>query len=240
MAEDFSFSLANIPIEAEYRKLKTMRLTVYPDGRVKIAAPSGTAPSAVIKFAATKLEWIEKQRKKFLDNSAGTKPGSRPGAGDTFRNHSVIYVWGVPHELVLVEHSGNSKIIVSGNIIKMYSRPNSPKSKKQEILDRWRRRVLKEAAPEIINKWEMRIGVKVNKLYIRKMKSHWGSCNYEKQTLRLNSELTKRSPECLEYVIVHEMLHIIEKGHNRDFYNLLGKYIPDWKVIRKKMNNDRL
>jgi predicted metal-dependent hydrolase len=117
----------------------------------------------------------------------------------------------------------------------MFVRPGSTKTQKQEFLDRWYRRILKEDAPGIIKKWEGRIGVEVKKLYVRKMKSHWGSCNCEKQTMRLNSELAKRKSECLEYVIVHEMLHIIEKGHNKNFYRLLNHYLPNWKIMRKEM-----
>jgi len=229
----YTFEMASILVEVEYRNVKTLRLTVYPpDGRVRIAAPPGTAPDLIRKFAASKIKWIEKHREKFLNHSAD----SRPELKSSLRNHSTVYVWGVPHELELIERAGNSKIVVEDGRMMMYARPLSPKVKKQEILDRWYRRILKEAASPIIKEWEARIGVEVEKLYIRKMKSHWGSCNYQRQTLRLNSELAKRRPECLEYVIVHEMLHIIERGHNRNYYRLLNKYIPSWKIIRKRMN----
>ena len=151
-----------------------------------------------------------------------------------------MYIWGAAHELELIERAGNSKIIITDTRMTMYVRPGSTKAKRQEYLDKWYRRILKEAALAIVEKWEGRIGVEVKKIYVRKMKSHWGSCNYGKQTMRLNSELAKRKIECLEYVIVHEMLHIIESGHNRNFYRLLNKYIPGWKDIRKKMNRGDL
>ena len=229
----YTFELASIRVEVEYRNVKTLRLTVYPpDGRVKIAAPPGTTRESIGTFAASKIKWIEKHRKKFLNNRTGTKQDLT----GSLRNHSTVYVWGVPHELELVEREGNAKITVEGGRMTMRIRPHSPKAKKQEILDRWRRRSLKEAASPLIEKWEVRMGVEVEKLYVRKMKSHWGSCNCEKQTLRLNSELAGRSPEYLDYVIIHEMLHIIEKGHNRNFYRLLGKFIPEWKAIRKRLN----
>jgi len=126
--------------------------------------------------------------------------------------------------------------VITDGKMKLYTRPGSTKTKKEEILDKWYRNALKEAAPPLIKTWETRLGVEVKKLYVRKMKTHWGSCNCEKKTLRLNSELAKRGNEYLEYVIVHEMLHIIEKGHNQKFYRLLSKYLPDWKNIRKRMN----
>jgi len=147
-----------------------------------------------------------------------------------------VFVWGAGLALEIIERRGNPKILIEGGQMKLYVRPGSSKTKKQEVLDKWYSRSLKEAAPPIIKNWEKRIGVEVKKLYVRKMKTHWGSCNSERQTLRLNSELVKRSPECLEYVIVHEMLHIIEKGHNNKFYRLLNQYLPNWKDIRKKMN----
>ena len=224
-----SFYLAAIPCEAEYKNVKTMRLTVYPpDGRVRITAPSGTAPEIIKKFAASKIEWIEKHRQRFLNNSKVTGP---------LRNHSTVYVWGTALEVELIERQGNPKIIIDSPYIRIFVRPDSSKAKRLEFLDKWYRKTLKEKAPPIIQKWEAIMGVNVKKLYVRKMKSHWGSCNCARQTLRLNSELVKRSPDCLEYVIVHEMLHIIEKGHNRNFYRLLGQYIPEWKEIRKRMNS---
>jgi len=233
----FSFELAAIPIEVEYRKVKTLRLTVYPpDGRVRVAAPQGTTAEFIRKFAASKIAWIKNQREKFIKNSNGIISRT---AG-TLRNHSAVYVWGEAYELELVEHRGNQKILIEDKCMKMYVRPDSTKVKKIELLDRWYRRILKETAPELIRKWEAILGIEVKKLYVRKMKSHWGSCNYVKQTLRLNSELVKRNPIYLEYVIVHEMLHIIEKGHNRNFYRLLMKYIPEWKTIRKNLNTGEI
>jgi len=217
-----------LQIEIEYKNIKAMRLTVYPpDGRVKITAPPGTDYELIKKFAASKSGWIEKHRQKFLNHSKLTGP---------LKNHSSVYVWGEALELEIIERKGHPKILINAGKMQMYSRPGSSKSVRQEFLDKWYRGLLKEAAPKIIETWEKRIGVEIKKLYVRKMKTHWGSCNREKQSMRLNSELVKRSPECLEYVIVHEMLHIIEKGHDKKFYRLLNQYLPEWKSIRKKMN----
>jgi predicted metal-dependent hydrolase len=231
---NYNFQIESVLFEVEYRPVKVIRLTVYPpDGRVKISAPPGTAAEFIKKFAASKLSWIEKHRQKFLNQPSRSGPGLK----SSLRNHSPVFVWGTAFELEIIERRGNPKIVIEGGNMKLFVRPDSSKAKRQEFLDRWRRKTLKEAAEASIKNWEKLIGVEVKKLYVRKMKSHWGSCNYEKQTLRLNSELAKRRSECLEYVIVHEMLHIIEKGHNRKFYRLLNKYIPEWKVIRKEMNS---
>ena len=228
----YTFTLAAIPFEVEYKNVKALRLTVYPpDGRVRIAAPYGISHEYIGKFASSRIGWIEKHREKYLNHSR---------INGNLKNHASVYVWGEALELVLFERAGNPKILVEGRCMKMTVRPNSTREKNQAFLDKWYRGKLKETAPGIIKKWEKRMGLEVQKLYVRKMKSHWGSCNCDKRTLRLNSELVKRNPECLEYVIVHEMLHIIEKGHNRNFYRLLNQYMPAWKVIRKKMNKGEI
>jgi hypothetical protein len=217
-----------LQVEIEYKNVKTMRLTVYPpDGRVKITAPLGTVHESIKKFADSKIDWIKKHRQKFMSHSKLTGP---------LKNNALVYVWGAALKLEIIERKGHPKIIIAGEIMKMYVRPGSSKTTRQEFLDKWYRGILKETALPLINNWEKRIGIKIKKLYVRKMKTHWGSCNCEKQTMRLNSELAKRGIECLEYVIVHEMLHVIEKGHNKKFYGLLSKYLPEWKAIRKKMN----
>jgi hypothetical protein len=217
-----------LQVEIEYKKVKALRLTVYPpDGRVKITAPFGADYETIKKFAASKIGWIEKHRQKFKNHSKLSGP---------LKNHSIVYVWGAALELEIIERKGHPKIVISGGKMKMYTRPGSSKTQRQEFLDKWYRGALKEFAPGIIENWEKRTGIEVKKLFVRKMKTHWGSCNPAKQTLRLNSELAKRDPQYLEYVIVHEMLHIIEKGHNKKFYRLLSKYLPDWKNIRKNMN----
>ena len=239
---NYTFELAGILFELEFRKIKTMRLTVYQpnskraDGLVKITAPEGTSRELIISFASSKLDWVKQQRKKFQENSTRLKTGT----SGALLNGSTVYVWGEVYQLQLIEHSGNSRIKLDGGYVKMYIRSGSTKAKKQEVLDRWYRRLLKERAPEIIKKWEAHTGLSIKNLYFRKMKTCWGSCNYKKQTLRLNTELAKRKTECLEYVILHEMLHIIEKGHNKKFYRLLDKYMPEWKVIRKRMNTGEL
>jgi len=221
-----------ISVEVEFRNVRTLRLTVYPpDGRVRIIAPFRANREDIKKFASSKIAWIQKQRAKFLNHSKLTA---------SLINHATVFVWGDPWELEIIERKGNPKIVLEGGIMKMYVRPDSTKAKRQEFLDKWYSKILKDSAPAIIEEWEGRIGVEVKKIFVRKMKTHWGSCNSTRQTLRLNSELAKRKRECLEYVIVHEMLHIIEKSHNRKFYSLMNKYIPAWKIIRKKMNSGEL
>jgi predicted metal-dependent hydrolase len=224
--------LGDLQIEIEYKRVKNLRLTVYPpDGRVHVSAPLHTSREFILNFASSKKQWIEKHQAEFRRNVR---------AANQLQNHEIHYVWGVAHKLELIERKGHPKIVIKDGLMQMYARPDSPVEKRQEILDKWYRRIIGEVVPVLVNKWEPLIGVKIKGIYFRKMKSHWGSCNYTKQTIRLNTELAKKPPECLEYVIVHEMIHILEPSHNRNFYRLMNKHLPSWKIIRKKMNTGEI
>jgi predicted metal-dependent hydrolase len=227
-----TFKLGEIPVSVEYKNVKTLRMTVYPlDGKVCISAPTDAPWEFIRSFAVSKISWIEKHQKNFRRNAR---------AKNQFQPHEIYYIWGSAYKLELVERRGYPKVVLEENILRLYSRPDSSKEQKQTTLDNWYRKLLRETVPRFILKWEPIIGVTVKAVYLRKMKSHWGSCNYQKQTIRLNTELAKKPPECLEYVLVHEMIHIIEPSHNRDFYTLMNKYLPAWKLIRKKMNSGEI
>ena len=230
-----SFTLADIPIGVEYKNIQTLRLTVSPpDGSVRISAPLNATRESIRDFAASKLQWIEKHRQRFRPDGDSAHPRN------SLRNNAIHFVWGEARNLELVEKNGRPKITLEDKTIRLQAPPGTEKSKKQQMLDAWYRRLMREAAPALIKKWEPVIGVSIGKIFYRKMKTHWGSCNYQRRTIRLNTELAKKIPACLEYVIVHEMLHIIESGHNQNFYRLMNSYIPDWKIIRKKMNRGEL
>jgi predicted metal-dependent hydrolase len=227
--------VGNYQIEVEYRQVKTLRLTIYPPGaageRIRVSAPLLTPRQSIRDFVVSKADWIEKHRARFRRN-----PGISGPPGD----RELFYVWGLPRRLELVERQGRPRIDAAGGRMRIFVRPGDGLGERQKMLDRWYRRQLKEAASRMVPLWAARIGVSVQRIYYRKMKSHWGSCNYTKKTIRLNTELAKRQPQCLEYVILHELVHILEPSHNRNFYRLMDKYLPGWKLIRKQMNRGEL
>ncbi|MDR2747157.1 MAG: M48 family metallopeptidase [Treponema sp.] len=229
--------VGNYRIEVEYRRIKTLRMTIYPPGtsapggRIRVSAPLHTPRQFIQNFVASKTAWIEKHRARFRGN---------PGNSGLPEDQELFYVWGLPHRLELVERQGRPRIETAEGRILMCVRPGDGLQARQKMLDRWYHRLLKEAASRMVPLWAARIGVSVQRTYYRKMKSHWGSCNYTKKTIRLNTELAKRRPQCLEYVILHELVHIIEPSHNRNFYRLMDTYLPDWKLIRKQMNRGEL
>jgi predicted metal-dependent hydrolase len=223
--------VGNLQVEVRYRGVKNLRLTVYPPaGEVRVSAPPHTSAEFIRDFVSSKLPWIEKHRARYRGRS---KTGG-------LEDRETQYVWGRPWELRVVERRGRPGVVVEDGVLRLSVRPGADRAKRQELLDAWRRRVLRETAPALMEKWGARIGVRARGLYVRKMKSHWGSCNYERGTIRLNSELVKKSPLCLEYVILHELIHLIEPSHNRNFYRLLGLYMPSWKEIRRGMNSGAL
>jgi len=223
------FKIGNILFNIEYKRIKVLRITVYPpDGRVCIFAPINTADDAIRNFAASKVQWIEKHREKFRRNVK---------AKNQLKNSEIHFVWGIPHSLQIIEKAGRAKVSPDDGILTLQIPPGTRKAKKQEILDKWYRRLVVQAAPPLVKKWEKALGFGIKKIFYRKMKTHWGSCNSQKKTIRLNTELAKKEPVCLEYVVVHEMLHVIESRHDKNFYRLMDRYIPNWKIIRRNMNH---
>lgn len=227
-----SFRLGTITVNVEYRRIKLLRMTIYPpDGRVCVFAPLHATDESILNFAAPKTQWIEKHREKFRRNTASK---------NSLKNNEIHFVWGIAHNLELCEKTGRAKIVRQDNILKMQVPPGTPKAKKQQILDKWYHSLTQEAVPPLVLKWEKITGINIRGIFYRKMKSHWGSCNSKKHTIRLNTELAKKPPSCLEFVIVHEMLHTVEPHHNQNFYRLMDKYFPGWKIIRREMNKNEI
>jgi predicted metal-dependent hydrolase len=225
-------------VEVEYKPIKTLRMTVYPpapprspEGRIRVSAPPCTPRQIIQNFVISKAAWIEKHQARFRKT---------PPAAGALRDGGEYPVWGLPHRLELSERPGCPRIAAAGGRLLMSVRPGDSQERRQKILDAWYRALCKDAAAPMVKAWEERIGLKVNRVYYRSMKTHWGSCNYTKKTIRLNTELSKKPPECLEYVILHELIHILEPSHNRNFYRLMDLYLPSWRGIRKKMNRGEL
>jgi predicted metal-dependent hydrolase len=231
--------VGNYQIEVEYRQVKTLRMTIYPpragdsppEGRIRVSAPLHTSRQFILNFVTSKTDWIEKHRTRFRRN---------PASPSLPRDQELFYVWGRPHRLGLIERQGRPRIEAAEGRMLMFVRPGDDLEARRKLLDRWYRRLVKEAASRLVPLWAARLGVSVQRIYYRKMKSHWGSCNYTKKTIRLNTELAKKAPQCLEYVILHELVHILEPSHNRNFYRLMDKYLPAWKIIRKQMNRGEI
>lgn len=224
-----TLELGDIAIEVCRKDVKNIHLSVYPPlGRVKISAPSHINLDSIRVFAISKLSWIRQQQKK-LSEQAREAPRE-------FSNCESHYVWGRRYRLKLFEYDGPLSIELRAGYMHFYYRPGADPARRQELLDNWYRHQIRKAAPPILAKWASIMGVTVNHLYVQRMKTRWGSCNPQKGNVRLNTDLAKKPIECLEYILVHEMTHLIAPRHNAQFSSLLDQFFPQWRTHRDELN----
>jgi len=177
----------------------------------------------------SKLDWIKRQQLKLRRPERETPR--------EYRDSESHYVWGKPYLLKLIEVYQAPSIDLTHDQMFLRLRPATPARKKQAIMEEWYRAKVTEAVPPLIAKWEMAMAAKVERFFVRRMKTRWGSCTPRTRRIRLNTELAKKSPELLEYVVVHEMVHLIERHHNDRFVGLMDRHLPNWRDLRKALNN---
>ena len=221
--------LGNIKIDVELKNIKNIHLSVYPpNGKVKISAPDRMELDTIRVFAISKLQWIKKQQEAFRNQERET-----PREYLTKESH---YFKGKRYLLKVIEHNAKPKVILKHSEIELYIRPNATIEKRKQILDEWYRAELKKLVPKMIEKWEKKIGVKSNEFGIKKMKTKWGTCNTKAKRIWLNLEIAKKPFECLEYIIVHELVHLLERKHNEKFIKYMNEFMPKWRFYREELN----
>lgn len=224
-----TIQLGELVIDVELKDIKNIHLSVYPpNGKVRIAAPERMDLDTIRVFAISKLKWIKKQQEAFRKQERET-----PREYLTRESH---YFLGERYLLKVIELDTSPKIVMKRKEIQMYVRPDTTQEKKQEVLDEWYRSELKRIVPPMIESWEKTIGVSTNEFGIKKMKTKWGTCNHDARRIWLNLELAKKPVECIEYIVVHELLHLIEPSHNQRFIALLDNFMPKWKFYREELN----
>lgn len=180
-------------------------------------------------FAISKLGWIKKHVKTFKE-----QPRETPR---TFVSGESHYYQGKRYLLQVIEYKGYNRVLLVGTkTLKMFIRPETPTSKRAEIMREWYRKQLKEQIPELLEKWEKIIGVKVNDWGVKQMRTKWGACNIEAGRIWLNLELAKKPPICMEYIIVHELVHLLERHHNDRFVSYMDRFMPKWRLYRDQLN----
>lgn len=225
--------LGDIDIVLTRKAVKHAHLSVHPPhGRVSLVAPTGTRLEVARAFAITKLEWIRCQRKKMREQARES-----PRRYVERESH---YLWGRRYLLSVREAQSKQAVILDHKRIKLVVRPGTDHDKRAEVIHEWHRSLLHKAIPQLIKKWETVLGVSVNAYFLQRMKTKWGSCNHIAGNIRLNTELVKKPKDMLEYVIVHEMLHLIEPKHSDRFIELLSRYYPAWREARAEMNEMEL
>lgn len=224
-------TIEDIEIEIERKNVKNIRLSVHPpNGSVRLCVPEKMDNEAIKSFIFSKLAWVKKQRNKFNSNDVQAKI--------EFLSGEEHYYLGAKYLLNIIETTKKQHVSLRENkYIDLYVRANSTVEKREKILNDWYRQNLKTIIPECINKWEDIIGVSVDDWAIKRMKTRWGTCNIRDKRIWINLELAKKSPSCIEYVVVHELVHLLERYHNDVFKAYMTEFLPNWKSTKKELNN---
>lgn len=223
-------TVSNITIDIVRKDIKNIHLAVYPPiGRVRIAAPLQVTDDAIKLFAISKIGWIKRHQREF-ENQERISPRE-------YKERESEYFQGRRYLLRINDTNGAGFVDLKGNTyLDLYISKNSSFENKQRVINEWHRKELKKILPELIAHWERKIGVKADSYSIRQMKTKWGSCNIEDKRIWINLELAKKPIHCLEYILVHEMIHLLERNHNDRFKNYMDTYFPNWKQIKDELN----
>jgi predicted metal-dependent hydrolase len=224
-----TLQLGEIEADVVQKDIKNVHLSVYPPtGRVHISAPERMSLDTIRVFAVSKLDWIRRQQAKLREQERETPR--------EYLDRESHYVWGRRHLLSLVERDKAPAVMVQHGRLVLTVRPGAEVSTRESLISRWYREQVRAAIPHLISTWTPMVGVQPERIFVRQMKTMWGSCNQATGTIRLNTELAKKPRECLEYVVVHEMTHLIEPTHNERFVALMDAFMPQWQTIRERLN----
>ncbi|GAA4230626.1 SprT family zinc-dependent metalloprotease [Postechiella marina] len=223
--------IANVEIDVIRKDIKNMHLAVYPPhGRIRLAVPQKTDEEVLRLFAISKLGWIKKHVKNFKAQARETVR--------TYVSGESHYYQGKRYMLEVIEYEGVSSVEIKGiSKIQLKVKKNTTTADKAKLMKEWYRKQLKEQLPELIEKWEKVIDVKSNAWGVKQMKTKWGACNTDAKRIWLNLELAKKPLICLEYILVHELVHLHERHHNDRFIYLMDKFMPKWRLHRNELNS---
>jgi predicted metal-dependent hydrolase len=223
-------TVAGMNVDVVRKDIKNLHIGVYPPaGRVRVAAPDRLDDEAIRLAVIQRLTWIKRQRKQLQE--AARQSEREMVSGETH------HVWGLGHRLVVIERPGKREIEVrSGRHLALLVPFRTGAETRRRVLDDWYRAQLRARIPDLIARWEPRIGTSVAHWQIKRMKTKWGSCNPDAARLWFNVELAKKHPLCLEYIVVHEMVHLVERTHGAKFTELMDDLLPDWRTRRDELN----
>jgi len=221
--------LGDITVDVVLKDIKNVHLSVYPPaGRVRISAPRRMSLDIIRVFAISKLEWIKQQQAKLR--------GQERESPREYLDRESHYVWGKRYLLTVVEADAPPAVELKHRRMVLRVRPGTDAEKRSSLVEEWYREQLKGELPALLKRWEPLLGVKAERWFVQRMKTKWGSCNHRARTIRLNTELAKKPPQCLEYIVVHELVHLLEPTHNARFLALMDRFMPNWQLHREELN----
>ena len=222
-------TVAGLGVDVVYKDIKNLHISVYPPvGRVRVAAPAQTDEDTIRLAVVQRLSWIKRQREQLQKAERQTRREMLSG--------ETHYVWGERYLLDVSRTSGHFHVEAQGKTLWVVTPEGTDAEGRRAALDRWYRRELKASVPALIEKWQPIVGVEVDKIVIRRMKTKWGTCIAQSRTIWLNPELAKKNPRCLDYIVVHELTHLLERGHGERFVALMNENMPDWRTRRDELN----
>ncbi len=225
-----AIKLGDLAIAVDRKNIKNIHLSVYPpNGRVRIAAPERMSLTTIRAFALGKLGWIKKQQRQ-LRSQERESPRE-------YVDRESHFVWGKRYLLKVSEKDGTPVVVeLTPRHLLLQIRPQTSKKRRHEIVEEWYRDQIREALPPVLEKWQKALGVKAGKVFVRRMRTKWGSCQPRTKSIRLNTDLAKKPRECLEYIVLHELLHLIEPTHSQRFLELMHRHMPKWPNYRNTLN----
>lgn len=225
--------IASLSMQVNRKSIKNLHISVLPpDGRVRVSAPKTMTETALRMAVISRIPWIKKQQADFA---------RQPRQSDReMVNGECHYLWGRRYRLNIIETNGHHQAKVMRGKIDLHVRKGTSKSNKTLVLSNYYRELLKRAVDPLIQHWQDKMGVFTTYWGVKKMKTKWGSCNTDTKRIWLNLELAKKPPECLEYILVHELVHLLERKHNERFKAYMDEFLPDWRERRDLLNKTPL
>ncbi len=222
--------VGGIPVEVVRKEIKNLHVGVYPpEGRVRVAAPIRLKNEAVRMAVISRLGWIRRKRKAFVEQSRQSQREMVTGESHYFLGRRYL--------IDVIEDTAPPTVrLVGTTTMEVRIRPDSDHQAREAVLQGWYRRRLRELIPPVLAKWEERVGVTVDEVRVKKMKTLWGSCNAEARRIWLNLELAKKPVSCLEYILVHEMVHFLGRRHDDRFRERMETLMPSWRHFRAELN----
>ncbi len=221
--------LGDVMVETVFKAVKNVHLTVHPpEGRVTLVAPTGTRPEVARAYAISKLAWIRDQQRALKAQARETPR--------RFIERESHHVWGRRYLLRVVEQDSRARVELGNKTLTLFVRPGATQAKRADVMNEWHKSLLHSELPPLIATWERRLSVKVKAYHLQRMKTKWGSCNPSAGNIRLNTELVKKPKDLLEYVLVHEMAHLLERNHSDAFVSILNLHLPGWREARLVLN----
>lgn len=224
-----TLDLGELHAEVTRKAIKHVHLSVLPPaGKVRVAAPQSMSLDTIRLFVISKLAWIRSQQRKLQGQERETPR--------EFLNKESHYLWGKRYMLEISFEEAAPAVQVTPRKLQLQVRPGADQARCEEVLDGWYRQQVRDAVVPLLIKWEPVLGVKAARVFVQRMKTKWGSCTPASRYIRLNTDLAKKPPECLEYIVVHELVHLLEPTHNERFSALMDLYLPHWHHRQKQLN----